>query len=349
MLLLCLTGLPLIFSGEIRHWQGEPSAIADPALTTPPASLDAVTATARAAHPGLVPLYLFAAEGEERAWLVKLDTRPDTDERAARFARIDAHTAQLLDMPRFDQGVMAWVYRLHVDLFGGLPGRLFLGAMGALFVVAIISGVVLYAPFMRRQPFASFRTGHARRTCWLDVHNVLGILTVVWALVVGGTGVINTWADLILKSWQNAQLEALRGQGAAEGAAPEGAEIGPQVALQRAMGAHTGMQVTTVAFPGTLLTTSQHYAVFLRGSTPLRSHLRDVVLVDRRDATVIEGAGRPWYVSIFQMAQPLHFGDYGGLLFKIAWAVLDILTMVVLISGLYLWWSRRAHTSGAGQ
>ena len=36
-------------------------------------------------------------------------------------------------------------------------------------------------------------------------------------------------------------------------------------------------------------------------------------------------------------SQPLHFGDYGGLALKILWALLDIATIVILGSGLYLW------------
>ena len=41
------------------------------------------------------------------------------------------------------------------------------------------------------------------------------------------------------------------------------------------------------------------------------------------------------------ISQPLHFGDYGGMPLKIIWAVLDVLTIVVLASGLYLWLARR--------
>ncbi|MNY45521.1 hypothetical protein D3C86_1806320 [compost metagenome] len=41
------------------------------------------------------------------------------------------------------------------------------------------------------------------------------------------------------------------------------------------------------------------------------------------------------------MSSPLHFGDYGGMPMKILWAVLDLLTIIVLISGLYLWLVRR--------
>jgi uncharacterized iron-regulated membrane protein len=41
------------------------------------------------------------------------------------------------------------------------------------------------------------------------------------------------------------------------------------------------------------------------------------------------------------VSQPLHFGDYGGVPLKVLWASLDVITIVVLASGLYLWWTRR--------
>jgi uncharacterized iron-regulated membrane protein len=40
--------------------------------------------------------------------------------------------------------------------------------------------------------------------------------------------------------------------------------------------------------------------------------------------------------SLF-VSQPLHFGDYGGLPLKIVWALLDVLAIIVLGSGVYLW------------
>ena len=49
----------------------------------------------------------------------------------------------------------------------------------------------------------------------------------------------------------------------------------------------------------------------------------------------------PWYVSTLFLSQPLHFGDYGGMPLKIIWAILDIITIVILWTGLYLWLKRR--------
>ena len=58
----------------------------------------------------------------------------------------------------------------------------------------------------------------------------------------------------------------------------------------------------------------------------------------------------PWYAKAVLLSQPLHFGDYGGLPLKLIWALLDILTIIVLGSGLYLWAAklpvRRAMRAG---
>jgi uncharacterized iron-regulated membrane protein len=59
---------------------------------------------------------------------------------------------------------------------------------------------------------------------------------------------------------------------------------------------------------------------------------------------------QPWYVQALHLSQPLHFGDYGGMPMKILWALLDLLTIVVLGSGLYLWLRKPgSSTASAGR
>lgn len=348
LLLLCLTGLPLIFTDEI----GE---LTRPGLHPPPmaagtsrAPLDAVEATARAARPGLVPLYFFAEEDEPNLWYVKLDTRTDTDERNAVLLALDARSGDLLGTPEFGTGFMGLTYRLHVDLFAGLPGKLFLGLMGTLFVVSLVSGTVLYAPFMRKLDFGTVRRDRPARIRWLDLHNLLGIITLVWALVVGVTGVVNTWADLILKSWQRQQMAQLAAGNATPLLAGEPDSIPPDLRVQhvldRALAAAPHMRLSMLAYPGTLLGTREHFAVILHGDTPFTARLRQSLLVHPETGEVLQASARPWYVTLFQLSQPLHFGDYGGLPLKILWALLDLITIVVLGSGLYLWLAKQARS-----
>lgn len=104
---------------------------------------------------------------------------------------------------------MLFILRLHVDMFAGLPGKLLLAFMGLLFVVAIISGTVLYLPFMRRLKFGTVRQDKSTRLRWLDLHNLIGVVTLTWCLVVGVTGVISACADLLIAAWRNDALTTL--------------------------------------------------------------------------------------------------------------------------------------------
>ena len=109
---------------------------------------------------------------------------------------------------------METILELHTDMLLGLPGMLFLGVMGILFVIALISGTVLYAPFMRRQPFGVLRTGRGvgagkavnKRVGRIDQHNLIGIVTLAWALVIGLTGVINAFADPLTENWRDGEV-----------------------------------------------------------------------------------------------------------------------------------------------
>jgi len=111
--------------------------------------------------------------------------------------------------------------------------------------------------------------------------------------------------------------------------------------LEIAKEAAPGMQPDFIAFPGTRFSSEHHYAVFLKGDSHLTSHLLTPVLIDASSLQVTAVGERPWYMDAMGMSQPLHFGDYGGLPMKLLWAAMDVLTLIVLGSGLYLWTVRR--------
>ena len=68
------------------------------------------------------------------------------------------------------------------------------------------------------------------------------------------------------------------------------------------------------------------------------------MLVDAKTAEVTAAPKLPWYLTALLVSQPLHFGDYGGMPMQILWALLDIATIIVLGSGLYLW-LRKGNTA----
>jgi uncharacterized iron-regulated membrane protein len=164
----------------------------------------------------------------------------------------------------------------------------------------------------------------------------------VWALVVGFTGVVNTWTDLLVKYWQYSHISELLAPYQGKPIVPEAERAPMQASLAAAQAHAPGMRLSFAAFPGTAYSSPHHVTYFLRGDTPLTSKLLRPVLVDARTAAVTASPELPWYLKALLLSQPLHFGDYGGMPMKILWALLDIATLVVLGSGLYLWVSRRA-------
>ena len=211
--------------------------------------------------------------------------------------------------------------------------------MGLLFATAIISGVVLYWPFTRRLRFATIRDHASRRVIWLDWHNLIGIVTVAWALVVGLTGVVNTWAELMLGQWKATELASMVAPYAGKPPPARLASLDEVVARASAAAPH--MDIAFIAFPGTPFTSSHHFAAFMRGDRPLTSRLLQPVLLDGATGEVADTRALPLYLQALLISQPLHFGDYGGLPLKLIWAALDAFTIVVIGSGLYLWLSRR--------
>jgi uncharacterized iron-regulated membrane protein len=339
MLLLCITGLPLIFHHEIGHLLGTEVEAPKMPADTPRASLDRVISVAHALHPERVVQFVSQPEDDDGLWFVTLTPTPAPTEDFKSVA-VDARTAQVLAQPKFDEGFMWVMLKLHVDLFAGLPGKLFLGFMGLLLLVAIVSGVVLYAPFMRKLEFGAVRRERRPRLKWLDLHNLLGIVTLVWAFTVGATGMINTWADLVIKYWQYDQLSALLAPYQAQAETPKGERGSVQRSLEVALERAPGMKINFIAFPGTAFSSPHHNTVFLRGNEPFSARLLQPVLVDARTNDVTAAPKLPWYLAALLVSQPLHFGDYGGMPMQILWALLDVATMIVLGSGLYLWLKR---------
>lgn len=343
LLMLCLTGLPLIFHEEIEELEGKPHLAKQVPAGTPLAGLDKQATNALAKYPNKVIRYIYWDEHEPNTTSFSLSDSIDAPPDNYTIAIMDDHTAEILETPNFQEGFMYVMLQLHVDMFMGIGGKLFLGLMGLLFVAAIVSGIMLYGPIMKRFDFGMVRTQRSTRLKWLDLHNLLGVVTIVWGTVVGLTGVINTASEIVLGLWQIGQLSEMTAP--YKNAKPLTGKLGSldqAVALTKQ--AAPGMEPSIVAFPGTPFTSKHHYAVFVKGNTPLTKRIIKPALIDAKSGTLTDMRDMPWYVNALFISQPLHFGDYGGLPLKIIWALFDIATIVILASGLYLWFARNKAT-----
>jgi uncharacterized iron-regulated membrane protein len=338
LLVLCLSGLPLVFEDELDHWL---SGIAEPAEASPDApriGIDRAVDIARARIPDRVVQFIWPDKNEP-IWQVRMGASVSARDFDA-IVSIDAHTGSVLGVERdFLSPVMAFILKLHTELFAGQFGAFFLCFIGLTFLLSSASGVVIYGPFMRRLPFGTVRRQQGPRARWLDLHNLTGITIALWLVVVGGTGVINTLATQIAIHWQRTELADMIAPWRTQ--PPPAQIVSPQHAVDAATAAAPNMKLSSIAVPGNPFAGPHHYAVFFRGRTPLTARILKPVLVDAATGTVTDTRDLPWYAQMLFVSQPLHFGDYGGLPLKIVWGLLDLVTIFVLCSGLYLWATRR--------
>jgi uncharacterized iron-regulated membrane protein len=344
LLLLCLTGLPLIFADEITKLLDNDPPYAVLPKETPAADLDKMIDISKHLYPKELVTSFFIDDDEPQV-VVSMAPTMKPDDKLAHSLQFDSRTGKLLKQePPEDQQPQTFIglmLSLHIDLFVDLPGELFMGLMGLLFVISMISGIVLYGPFMKKLDFGTLRQNRSRRLKWLDLHNLLGIATAVWLLVVGATGVINELSTPLFGLWQITDVKAML-------AKYQGTQVPRQDELRSVQGAYNvakkalpDMTIVSVVYPGNAFGSPYHYLLWAKGNTALTSRLFSPVLVDPRTGKLTAVIKMPVYLRALEVSRPLHFGDYGGTPLKILWGIFDLVAIVVLISGVYLWFDRR--------
>ncbi|MDY0242542.1 MAG: PepSY-associated TM helix domain-containing protein [Rhodospirillaceae bacterium] len=82
----------------------------------------------------------------------------------------------------------------HVHRTGGLPvgeelGTAIMGGVSLLYAVALISGLVIFLPSLTRDLFA-LRIGPSAKLLWRDIHNLTGMVSLPFHLVIALTAVV---------------------------------------------------------------------------------------------------------------------------------------------------------------
>lgn len=351
LLLLCLTGLPLIFQEEISHWTDPEPPYAAMSADAPLLPIDRLVADARMRWPGhlVTSVSLNPDEPEAVVGLTPSWKAYVSDPAGQPFIGFDRRSGGVREVgeasPDRPLGFIGWMYRLHIDLFLDIPGQMFLLVMGLLFVAAIISGTVLYGPFTRKLPYGAIRRERSRRVRWLDLHNLLGVSTLVWTVIVGFTGSLNNLESPLFQHFLAVDVPKATSETRSKLVGDQ-AKLSPIApALEQIRARLPGQDPIEIVFPGNPYGAASHYMVWLVGRSPLTRQMETAVLVDGATGRLVAKIDMPWYLKAIEVSRPLHFGNYGGLPMKLLWALLDIVTIAILVTGLWLWLARRRSRS----
>lgn len=192
-------GALTVFKEPLTRWATPPAAVAPVPLEDAP-DLIARTLQARPDVAKGFSIHLQDAEHvpARMSWEVRDGQADDHDESSIRHhvAYLDARGELRLEEAA-PSGLMPFVDVLHRVV--GLPvdsdpNRWFMGIVASLYAIALVSGVIVLLPSLVKDFFA-LRVGKNLKRMWLDAHNVVGIVSLPFHIVMALSSVVFAFHD----------------------------------------------------------------------------------------------------------------------------------------------------------
>jgi uncharacterized iron-regulated membrane protein len=194
-------GALTVFKEPIRQWATPPDAVVQ---AVPMDEVQPLIVQALAATPAIGRGAVLRLEGDKAIprlqWTVRDPNADDHDESASRhyMARLDADGSVQVS-EEHPSHLEEFIDTLHRVV--GLPvdsdlNRWVMGVISALYFVALVSGVVVLLPSLVKDFFA-LRVGRNLKRMWLDAHNVVGIVSLPFHIVMALSAVVFAFHDQI--------------------------------------------------------------------------------------------------------------------------------------------------------
>ena len=209
-------GAITMFEEPLQRWATPPSELAPPvSLEDAPRLIDATIAQ----HPDAAKGYTINVEtGPERPARMEWTVWPEGRGRGApqeTYAAALDDRGELQTMRQDPAPVAQFIDTLHQHVGLPFPPSISLYAMGVvafLYSIALVSGVIILLPSLTKDLFA-LRLGKNLKRMWLDVHNVLGIFSLPFHIVMALTALVFAFHDPIYalqdKAAYSGQLEVM--------------------------------------------------------------------------------------------------------------------------------------------
>lgn len=346
-------GALTIFKDPIARWASPAPAAAMAPLETAP---DLIARTL-AVRPDVAKGFTIHVQEAEHvaarlAWEVRDPQADDHDESAVRHyvARVDAGGDVQVEEAE-PSGLGAFIDVLHRVVgppADSDPNRWFMGVVASLYAIALVSGVIVLLPSLVKDFFA-LRVGKNRKRMWLDAHNVVGIISLPFHIVMALSSVVFAFHDGIYdiqdRLMYDGKLESVfqRGGAAAPDAAPRdpSAMLPPEELLMHARRVAPSFEPSALQYTQV---TAPRAIVRIWGKDPAAVSPRargGFVAMDPYSGKVLstdylpgrQDAANLWVSSFFA----LHMASFGGAAVQWLYFVLGMAGAWLFYSGNLLW------------
>jgi len=242
----------------------------------------------------------------------------------------------------------------HRRFFDGDRGIFIITLLSIPMFIIVGSGFLFYKGWLKN--LFTLRLNRKPRVKWSDAHKVAGIWSLLFALIIVVTGIFYFAELLSLATGKNgAFLMPRPNQVEAEKMANYGETISllpMSVYLDSAQSAYPALDVRGIRLP--------HKAgdfVYINGQegNPITRDRANHVMLNPATAEVehvLQSADMTLLPLITDIADPLHFGYFGGLTTKIIWFIFGLFISFSILSGTYLWFIKlidKSKRSGRGK
>lgn len=259
---------------------------------------------------------------------------------------VDVGQDRILGSRVHQNSLANYMRQMHVRLYDGYWGRQLVGLGGIALTVLVITGLLIYGNFMKRQSWPQVRKERGIRIAWADWHKILGIGALAFNLVIALTGawlglqpVLMRWLDMHAPNRHTPEIRMEANEDKAkvidwERAFAAAREAFPELEIGQVNVSVNGS--STLTFRGSIKGT-----VYERNINSLVLSKETLTPVYQYDVRT-----KPFSHKFFYIQEALHFGDFGGLALKIVYAVLGLVSGFLSISGFVIYLCRKRKKKG---
>ncbi|MCP9496730.1 MAG: PepSY domain-containing protein [Pyrinomonadaceae bacterium MAG19_C2-C3] len=340
ILFLSVTGTVAVFKYEI-DWLVTPALRVQANDGAPYATLDAALKNVRAAYPSHEVQSVNLAPGKRTAHTFSI-----TNDDVYTEVFVNPYTAEVTGA-RTGENLANVIRQAHVRFyFFGWQGRVLVGIFGLTLLISTVTGLLIYAPFMRAVFVKGLRFWQIRRSDKLkiktaDWHKLIGIIALAFNLIIAVTGAVLGLENLsrYSKTVQNAIYLKPR----ADINPPSSLDnaLTPDAALQQAMQSLPDFAPTSFELP---IAGESHYVFSGNINRHFASQNMSYVVINALDGSPVDvhDARRAAPVKkLYNLNEPLHFGDFGGIILKILYALFGFTSALLAASGYLLMYLKR--------
>lgn len=248
---------------------------------------------------------------------------------------LNPYTGRILGS-RSPSTLLQTIHTIHLTLLMGPTGRTIVTSVTGVLLFLVISGIYLWWPLKR----TSIKWGASARRINFDIHNVSGIYSAVFLLVLGTTGIVVHYDNDVERYLHRREGTRPIPRNTPSVFHPGMTRITPDQAVQDAVAALPGTKALTLTLPAN---PKASYLVTLRYPEDLTPGGRSWANVDQFSGKVVNfqsSRTAPGASRAIILNRAIHTGDLFGYPSKILVSLSGLMLIIQAITGYYLWWKK---------